>query len=44
MAKIVIYLTMAGNCGCLLLLAIHIHCMPRTFSEKFTPTILKVTD
>ncbi|OGP62190.1 MAG: hypothetical protein A2169_14275 [Deltaproteobacteria bacterium RBG_13_47_9] len=43
-AKIVIYLTMTGDCGCFLLLAVHIHCVPGIFSEKLTPTILKRAD
>jgi hypothetical protein len=33
-----------GDCGCFLLLAVHVHGVPRAFSEKFTPTILKVAD
>jgi len=43
-AKIIIYFTMTGDCGCFLLLAVHIHCMPRAFSEKLTPKILKMAD
>jgi len=43
-AKIVIYLTMTGDCGCFPLLAVHIHGVPGAFSEKLTPTILKMAD
>jgi hypothetical protein len=43
-AKIIIYLTMTGDCRCFLLLAVHIHCVPRAFSKKLTPTILKMAD
>lgn len=43
-AKIVIDFMMAGDCGCFLFFTIHIYCVSRALSKKFTSTILKMAE